>query len=80
MRNNGIKYTLRVLTVVGTLLVLTVAILERDTEPAFAQAESSDHASMSMNTTTTSSGSKMHSFGKGVPVLVHISAGDGTSS
>jgi hypothetical protein len=35
---------------------------------------------MPMNTTTSSSGSKMHSLGEGIPVLLHISAGDATSS
>ena len=44
-----------------------------------AQAQSSDHASMAMNATTTSSGSRTHHFEKGIPVLVHISAGDGAS-
>ena len=42
-------------------------------EPAFAQAQSSDHASMPMNSTTSSSGSKMHFLGV-------LSAGDATSS
>jgi hypothetical protein len=80
MRNNGFKYVLSVLAVVGVILSLTVTYYSTTHEPAFVQAQSSDHASMSMNTTTSSSGSKMHSIGEGIPVLVHISAGDGASS
>jgi predicted peroxiredoxin len=80
MRNNGLKYMVSLLAVVGMLLALTVAFHNTTQEPAFAQAQASDHASMSMNTTSSSSGPKMHSFGEGIPVLVHISAGDATSS
>jgi hypothetical protein len=62
------------------LLALTGTFHSTTQEPVFAQAQSSDHASMPMNTTTSSSGSKMHSLGEGIPVLLHISAGDATSS
>ena len=62
------------------LLALTGTFHSTTQEPAFAQAQSSDHASMPMNSTTSSSGSKMHSLGEGISVLLHISAGDATSS
>ncbi|MGA6991642.1 MAG: hypothetical protein WBX81_14590 [Nitrososphaeraceae archaeon] len=59
------------------LLALTGTFHSTTQEPAFAQAQSSDHASMPMNSTTSSSGSKMHSLGEGISLL---SAGDATIS
>lgn len=59
------------------LLALTGTFHSTTQEPAFAQAQSSDHASVPMNSTTSSSGSKMHSLGEGISLL---SAGDATSS
>lgn len=53
------------------LLALTGTFHSTTQEPAFAQAQSSDHASMPMNST------KMHSLGEGISLL---SAGDATSS
>ena len=80
MANNGLKHTLSLLAIVGTLPALTIAFHNTTQEPAFAQVQSSDQGSMSMNTTTISSGPKIHPFGEGIPVLVHISAGDAASS
>jgi sulfur relay (sulfurtransferase) complex TusBCD TusD component (DsrE family) len=78
MRYNGLNYSLTVLAAVAMLLALTVTFSGITQESTFAQP-SSDRASMSMNTTTTPLGSKMDSLGRGIPVLVHITAGNDTS-
>ena len=65
--------------VIGMPLASATTLQGTTQKSVFAQAPSSDHGSMAMNMTTDTA-SKIHSFGKGTPVLVHISAGDNASS
>jgi predicted peroxiredoxin len=79
MRNDKIRYAISTFVVVGILLVSATTLQSTTQKSVFAQGQTSDHGSMTMNMTTNPA-SKTHSFGKGTPVLVHISSGDNASS
>ena len=79
MKNNRLTYMIMYICSHWDAVASAATLQGTTQKSVFAQAPSSDHGSMAMNMTTDTA-SKIHSFGKGTPVLVHISAGDNASS
>jgi len=74
------KYMIGMFAIVGILLVSAAILPDITQRSMLVQAQSSEHASMDMNMTSTAPSIKSHPFAKGTSVLVHIASGDNASS